>query len=72
MDTLRLVTDVSSEVEAVLNVMNKLADDVGRYHFFLSFCLLSRLISEINIFFKSTTITIDISQFGLLGGLKLA
>merc|ERR1712024_234153 len=28
LDTLRLVTDVSSEVEAVLNVMNKLADDV--------------------------------------------
>ena len=30
MDTLRLVTDVSCEVEAVLKVMNKLADDVGK------------------------------------------
>ena len=30
LDTLRLVTDTPEDVEAVLKVMNKLADDVGK------------------------------------------
>ena len=30
LDTLRLVTEAPEDVEAVLNVMNKLADDVGK------------------------------------------
>ena len=30
LDTLRLVTDAPEDVEAVLKVMNKLADDVGK------------------------------------------
>ena len=30
MDTLRLVTDTAEDVEDVLKVMNKLADDLGK------------------------------------------
>ena len=30
LDTLRLVTDIPEDVEAVLKVMNKLADDLGK------------------------------------------
>ena len=30
LETLRVVTDDASDVEAVLNVMTKLADDVGK------------------------------------------
>ena len=30
LDTLRLVTDLPDDVEAVLKVMNKLADDLGK------------------------------------------
>ena len=32
LDTLRLVTDLPDDVEAVLKVMNKLADDLGKWH----------------------------------------
>ena len=31
LETLRVVTDDAADVDAVLNVMNKLADDVGKF-----------------------------------------
>ena len=36
LDTLRLVTDTAEDVEDVLKVMNKLADDLGKWHSYIA------------------------------------
>ena len=42
LETLRVVTDDAADVDAVLNVMNKLADDVGKTTFYSFEHLLGR------------------------------
>ena len=37
LDTLRLVTDTAEDVEDVLKVMNKLADDLGKWHSYAAY-----------------------------------